>query len=230
MTFEIEDISLQKEEEFEFKPELFAKKQRIKIEKIDGRLKPNSAKQFAQQNGITRFVGKDCLHGHGGERYTKGGRCVKCTLIANGSKIARGRSQINIEAAQKAAIAGKSTYIPQFPCNRGHLLRFITTNNCVECSNESAVRNKISQKHNRIRREYGLTKEQHEALYEKQNKRCKICSKQIDDMFKMHIDHCHSTLKVRGLLCNKCNQGLGLFNEDLDLFEKAVNYLKENAT
>ena len=42
----------------------------------------------------------------------------------------------------------------------------------------------------------------------------------------MSVDHCHDTMKVRGLLCHRCNCGIGLLNEDITVLEKAINYLK----
>jgi len=41
------------------------------------------------------------------------------------------------------------------------------------------------------------------------------------------VDHCHVTGKYRGLLCNRCNTSLGFVNDDIELLEKMVNYLKE---
>lgn len=39
------------------------------------------------------------------------------------------------------------------------------------------------------------------------------------------VDHCHNSLKVRGLLCNKCNVAIGLMNDDYKLVKIAYNYL-----
>lgn len=57
---------------------------------------------------------------------------------------------------------------------------------------------------------------------------CMICTKPAD-INKVHaVDHCHVTGKVRGILCNKCNIGLGYFNEDLNLLQSAIRYLHEH--
>jgi hypothetical protein len=55
---------------------------------------------------------------------------------------------------------------------------------------------------------------------------CQICSK--TDRRALNVDHCHTTGKVRGLLCDNCNKGLGLFRDDKDLLTSAINYLKEH--
>jgi hypothetical protein len=44
----------------------------------------------------------------------------------------------------------------------------------------------------------------------------------------LSIDHCHNTGKVRGLLCDHCNKGLGLFKDNIDYLNKAIEYLKYN--
>jgi len=53
----------------------------------------------------------------------------------------------------------------------------------------------------------------------------------LRDYQQRAIDHCHSTKKVRGLLCNKCNQAIGLFGENEEKLNSAINYLRaQNAT
>lgn len=75
---------------------------------------------------------------------------------------------------------------------------------------------------------YGITTEQYNDMLEYQNNKCKICETEHTDEKYLHVDHCHDTMKVRGLLCGKCNTGLGLFNENIKLFIKACDYLKES--
>ena len=43
---------------------------------------------------------------------------------------------------------------------------------------------------------------------------------------KLSIDHCHNTKKIRGLLCHYCNMALGLFKDNTDIMQKAIEYLK----
>jgi hypothetical protein len=76
----------------------------------------------------------------------------------------------------------------------------------------------------RLRR-YDFTKEQLVELWERQERKCAICS--IPILQDAPIDHDHETGKVRGLLCHKCNRGLGQFEDSLVLLQKAIVYLKE---
>ena len=76
----------------------------------------------------------------------------------------------------------------------------------------------------RLRR-YSFTKEQLVELWERQERKCAICSTPI--LLDAPIDHDHETGKVRGLLCHKCNRGLGQFEDSLVLLQKAIVYLKE---
>lgn len=45
--------------------------------------------------------------------------------------------------------------------------------------------------------------------------------------YKLHVDHCHQTGKIRGLLCQKCNMALGLLNDSVEILETAIRYLKK---
>jgi hypothetical protein len=73
---------------------------------------------------------------------------------------------------------------------------------------------------------YGITREQFWELVETQNGSCAICGVKPESPTDLHIDHDHKTGKVRGLLCQFCNQGLGSFREDPRNLEKAVEYIK----
>lgn len=73
---------------------------------------------------------------------------------------------------------------------------------------------------------YGLTREDIYDLYASQDGCCAICKKELNDVFV--VDHCHSNGQVRGLLCNQCNQAIGLLNEDVSAFSNAIDYIKRS--
>lgn len=101
---------------------------------------------------------------------------------------------------------------------------------CKQCVKEQrAVRHEAAPEIRAARgrrallKRYGLTEASWEALWLWQGGRCAIC---FEHLGAPHIDHCHTLGHVRGLLCNKCNTGLGKFNDDPILLARAVDYLK----
>lgn len=79
-----------------------------------------------------------------------------------------------------------------------------------------------------IMKRYGLAPEEYDAMVEKHNNCCAICESPAPKKSRkkrLNIDHDHKSGKVRGLLCDKCNQALGLFKDDLKLIKKATSYL-----
>jgi hypothetical protein len=66
-----------------------------------------------------------------------------------------------------------------------------------------------------------MSTSEYQSLYEMQFGKCAICS--LED--KLYVDHCHKTGDVRGLLCNKCNSGIGFLNDDPTLLNNAYKYL-----
>lgn len=78
-----------------------------------------------------------------------------------------------------------------------------------------------------LKRTYGITLEEYNRLFAEQNGRCAICGiSQLELTKRLCVDHDHETGKVRGLICNMCNGGLGYFKDSLTSLEKAVEYLK----
>jgi len=87
------------------------------------------------------------------------------------------------------------------------------------------------------KRKYGITLEERDALLANQNGLCKICRSDTEfapvgagrmnntDTFAV-VDHCHTTNKIRGILCGKCNTGLGAFRDSEDALLNAIQYLK----
>ena len=79
-----------------------------------------------------------------------------------------------------------------------------------------------------IKRTYGITYEDYEKMLDNQKGCCAICKSRISSArtSRLYVDHCHSTMKVRGLLCSSCNHGLGLFKDSPSLMKRAINYLE----
>lgn len=126
---------------------------------------------------------------------------------------------------------------------------------CRQCSNEdmrrinsSVERKQLISERNKasydpekrrwswMRTLYNITQEQFDELLEKQGGGCALCGrKEGTDKRKLHIDHDHSCCPrvgscgkcIRGILCSRCNTGLGSFGDNSELLRKAANYLDE---
>ena len=130
----------------------------------------------------------------------------------------------------------------EFPCpqckttehpkstNKGHL--------CKVCASARAkkwyLENPEKYFFNQLKAKYGITKEQYLNLLETQENKCAICNQASSTLnnFKggeyrrLAVDHCHTTGKVRGLLCTRCNTTLGAVKENTALLVNMVSYLE----
>ncbi|CAB4127732.1 Recombination endonuclease VII [uncultured Caudovirales phage] len=92
--------------------------------------------------------------------------------------------------------------------------------------------NPKAQSNRRLKRLFGLSQNEYDAMIIAQDNKCAICknsemlmdNKQLD-IRKLAVDHCHVTNKVRGLLCFNCNIGLGKFKDSIDELQNAIDYL-----
>ena len=85
---------------------------------------------------------------------------------------------------------------------------------------------------NRLRL-YGLKDGEYDRIWEYQNGLCAICHRPSTTLSRwggyksLSVDHCHSTGKVRGLLCDSCNRGVGFFKDNEELLFSAIEYLSQ---
>lgn len=82
-----------------------------------------------------------------------------------------------------------------------------------------------------ILRRYGCTQDQYEGLLKAQDHTCALCPAKHNDKKRkgrLYVDHCHDSLKIRGLLCHSCNCALGLFKDDTRVLMEAVAYITRN--
>lgn len=86
---------------------------------------------------------------------------------------------------------------------------------------EKMIRN---SKEYHIKKSYGLSYEEYEEMFQIHENKCAICGTEPER--KLHVDHCHSSGNIRGLLCAECNLGLGLFKDNKNFLQSAIQYLE----
>lgn len=97
----------------------------------------------------------------------------------------------------------------------------------AECIRLSKQRDKESIRDYRLRKSFGITAAEYDALLAEQQGGCAICgtSESAGVSQRLHVDHDHESGDVRGLLCSECNLGLGKFRDNPDLLRIAIEYL-----
>lgn len=111
---------------------------------------------------------------------------------------------------------------------------------CKQCRNQYYYKTKKEhpeqyKKYSRtsnLKRNSGITVEEYDSMFAKQNGVCAICGKKEKDknqfgVKRLAVDHDHLTDKNRGLLCAKCNRGLGLFEDNIEYLLNTIEYLRE---
>ena len=101
---------------------------------------------------------------------------------------------------------------------------------CVQCGRtdkRTASKRKNCNRCSDLWRTYRLTHLQYQTLLTEQNNQCAICGEEPDpDGRYLAVDHCHSTGRIRGLLCSNCNTAIGLLYDNKVLLQNAINYLQ----
>lgn len=84
-----------------------------------------------------------------------------------------------------------------------------------------------SEQRRRLKR-YGLTYDEYKNMLLSQNDLCAICGNFKSHSREWHVDHCHETGLVRGILCHHCNLLLGNSKDSIDILKKAIKYLEKS--
>jgi hypothetical protein len=89
-----------------------------------------------------------------------------------------------------------------------------------------------------LKSNYGITKPEKDQLIELQGRLCPICEMELQESYQATrgvsnrlngvVDHCHKSGKVRGILCNQCNRGLGFLKDNVDALKRAIKYLEKD--
>ena len=94
---------------------------------------------------------------------------------------------------------------------------------------QNKARSKRYERWHKTKTKYGVTETDYNQMLESQNGVCKICKTEPENSPKglLFIDHCHATGKVRGLLCDHCNNLLGRAKDSVSTLQEAIKYLEE---
>ncbi len=79
-----------------------------------------------------------------------------------------------------------------------------------------------------VERKYGIEEKDWRLIWDAQNGKCEICGRGFEEdknYMGAHVDHCHDTGEIRGLLCLGCNAGLGSFRDNIESLRSAIEYL-----
>lgn len=108
---------------------------------------------------------------------------------------------------------------------------------CKECTKNVALEKqkadkagvKLINRRAKLKKAFGLTVQQYDEMLVEQGGRCALCGSDFPGgRGRFVVDHCHDTGKIRGLLCNLCNVGLGALRDSPQLLQKAIHYLGRN--
>lgn len=126
---------------------------------------------------------------------------------------------------------GSKVYFTGKLCKHNHLSeRRVDNLNCIEClkqTNKHQYKTKKNERNKkRLNKKYGITTEMYNQLLNEHNYCCAICRIPEKDLKKkLAVDHNHETGEVRGLLCDKCNRGIGMLGDSERICNKAAGYL-----
>ena len=92
---------------------------------------------------------------------------------------------------------------------------------CLSCTTTSLYKSQLKSK-------YGLAARDFDCMLQSQKNQCKICGTDFSTLpyNDRHVDHCHGTGVVRGILCRRCNLGLGNFQDSSERMKNAILYLE----
>ena len=95
-------------------------------------------------------------------------------------------------------------------------------------------KNRETLRHRERERKFGISRQEYADLFLKQNGVCAICKQpetatRLGKVKALSVDHCHTSGKVRGLLCSDCNTGIGKMKESREALLAAIRYLDEHS-
>ena len=182
-------------------------------------------KKFETTNAQVEFCGSTCRHAYfNSQRPTSKNdvrSCVVCgTSFQPMQKTGPGRKWCS--EACKHVMGGNSQRL------RRHLTGVDVPPEIIEAARQSRSERSLKQT-------FGISLAQYESMFDAQKGLCAICknpetAKNNYDKVtrRLAVDHCHTSGKIRALLCSACNTAIGLMNDDTARIQAAIEYLKSH--
>lgn len=94
---------------------------------------------------------------------------------------------------------------------------------------DSRTSRRVVWRKSHLQRVYGVSEELYDYILRSQDFVCAICHREESrENRSLSLDHCHESGKIRGLLCDSCNNGIARFNDDPEVLENAIAYLQDS--
>ncbi len=181
---------------------------------------------------------KPCKKCGSTDRY-KGGNCKPCAKVWHAARYASIQDKQTLSKPCKKCFGTEKTKNGScLPCRRKAAQRYAQTDAGKLVRKLGRERRKEEYKHKQkkwdrekaLKKFYSMTPQDYDLMFTKQNGCCAICGiHQAQVKRTLSVDHCHHTGKIRGLLCDRCNHGLGHFNDSIFTIGAAIEYLLVNA-
>lgn len=163
--------------------------------------------------------------------YSQGLSCAAISEIFNLEGIKLAKSSLSQYLSEQGVLR---------TCKEASVVRKINVKTCVECLVEFAAKAGNQQCCNicipnrlAITRycKFKITQPQVNAFLLQQENACAICQTKLETLNPkhIHIDHCHKTNKIRGVLCTHCNSGLAMFKDNTEFCLRAIDYIRKNS-
>lgn len=192
--------------------------------------------QALAANKSRYFTGKSCKHGHIAERNVVNGSCSECHRISQARQNKKYDRKKPRNNSSTRGVVGETKTTREDIRSKGKQWQLENPERTKELSRNYYLRNKDSHNkrssENRLIRTLGITQEEYDDIMKEHDGRCDIChtTEPGGPHKKFNLDHDHSTGKLRGILCRRCNTSLGQFEDSVTLMKKAISYLEYHET
>lgn len=128
----------------------------------------------------------------------------------------------------------KKTYLKCSKCQNKWSKKHYSKNK-NKYNTRCSVKKKILTLKSNLKKRNNISIDEYNLMVEKQCNLCAICKKpesrkdyRNNITIRLSVDHCHKSQKIRGLLCDKCNRGIGHFDDSPEILKSAIDYLINN--